>query len=235
VKKNPNTSGILVLNPVETPRRLIAKDDLGDIRLQSLVGLNETYLQKPLDTFTLFERAKVNFFLRRPTSVLFDLSRAITLEPDNAEFYAARGRVLLHIDEYEKALKDFNAALEIEPNCLWSLKNRGVTYIKLSRFQEALVDFDMVLSRQENDLVALHNRALCRFLLGVKGYVDEFERTLAELPDNAIDSIERKRLKIVVEFQKKCRTTHLRKNQSMTERTCLSGQFANARIKASPT
>ena len=45
-----------------------------------------------------------------------DYSKAIDIEPENAEYYCNRGRVYSIIGEYDKALADYGRAIELEPN-----------------------------------------------------------------------------------------------------------------------
>lgn len=69
-------------------------------------------------------------------------SKAIELDPKNAEMYLDRASAYLrHRKEYSKAIKDYNKVIELKPDIAEAYSARGVVYYKLGNYQQAIADF----------------------------------------------------------------------------------------------
>lgn len=83
------------------------------------------------------------------------LSTAITLAPDNAEFYIDRGEVSATAGDYWEAIDDFNAALDRNPDSVDALIFRGTAYRLLEATELAREDLDAALARDIDNPDAL--------------------------------------------------------------------------------
>jgi tetratricopeptide (TPR) repeat protein len=54
--------------------------------------------------------------MKRYDEALADYTRAIELDPSDAEFFGSRGQAYQAIGRYDEALADFNRAIELDPN-----------------------------------------------------------------------------------------------------------------------
>jgi tetratricopeptide (TPR) repeat protein len=75
---------------------------------------------------------------------LADLTRAVELAPNNADYLYERGQLLLRRREPNKALNDFNAALELRPDFVAALLSRARLRINMRNVPEARADLDAV-------------------------------------------------------------------------------------------
>lgn len=71
---------------------------------------------------------------------LADLTRAIELSPNNADYFYERGQVLLRSSEPKKAFDDFNAALQLKPDYIAALLSRAQLRISMRNIPEARAD-----------------------------------------------------------------------------------------------
>ncbi len=93
-------------------------------------------------------------------------SRALALEPRNAEVLSNRGAALRSLRRYEEALADYDRALAVAPRSATTLGNRGVALAALGRHREAIAAYDAALQVQPDFPRARYNRALSRLMLG---------------------------------------------------------------------
>jgi tetratricopeptide (TPR) repeat protein len=59
---------------------------------------------------------------------LTDLSRAIELDPNDADYLAHRGKTYRLMGRYDEALTDFNHAIELTPSHDWAIRSRSLIY-----------------------------------------------------------------------------------------------------------
>ena len=59
-----------------------------------------------------------------------DYSKAIELNPNDAEAYSSRGVAKHHLEDYRGAIADYSKAIELNPNYTNAYFNRGVDKIK---------------------------------------------------------------------------------------------------------
>jgi tetratricopeptide (TPR) repeat protein len=67
----------------------------------------------------------------KPDFALQDLTKAITIDPNNIGGYIARGNVLYQIAEYREAIEDFKKAEVLNPENSVNTYNIGMSYFKL--------------------------------------------------------------------------------------------------------
>ncbi len=63
----------------------------------------------------------------------------------NAPLLAHRGRALLELKQFDRAVADFDAALALEPDAAHVLTDRGLARLQSDRPREAVADFDRAL------------------------------------------------------------------------------------------
>jgi hypothetical protein len=74
---------------------------------------------------TYFEQARIKKQKEDYQGALADLSRAININPNNADFYDYRASIKRKIKDYQGALADFNRAININPNNAYFYGDRG--------------------------------------------------------------------------------------------------------------
>jgi tetratricopeptide (TPR) repeat protein len=73
------------------------------------------------------------------------LSRAIKLNPKDAECYYNRGNVLQELRRFEESLNSYDHAIELKENFAECYYNRGSVLQELQRFDEALISYDKAI------------------------------------------------------------------------------------------
>jgi len=77
---------------------------------------------------------------------LLNLSRAIALDPNNAEAYYRRGNVLGSLGDYGGALSDFGRCLALDSSHARAYLSRGATMIELGNLSRARDDLFRALA-----------------------------------------------------------------------------------------
>jgi hypothetical protein len=93
-------------------------------------------------------------------------TRALALDPANAEVLSNRGAALRQLGRFEEALADYDRALALAPAAAEAHNNRGVALAALARYAEALAAYDRALQLDPGFDRARFNRALARLTLG---------------------------------------------------------------------
>jgi WD40 repeat protein/tetratricopeptide (TPR) repeat protein/tRNA A-37 threonylcarbamoyl transferase component Bud32 len=85
-------------------------------------------------------KASAHESLKQWEQAITAYTKALALLPKQKLYWYERGRTLLNVDQYEKAVKDFSQALELGfGGDAWFL--RGLAYIQLNRLEEAVADY----------------------------------------------------------------------------------------------
>ena len=85
-------------------------------------------------------------------------SRAIEINPTDADTYYNRGSAYDDKGLYEKAISDYTKVIELKPTNVVAYNNRGVDYIYLGQYDQAISDFNMVIEMDPNYDKAYYNR-----------------------------------------------------------------------------
>lgn len=84
--------------------------------------------------------AELNNKPRERRKALDDLSRAVVLEPNNAENRCDRGRIYLSASQFGEALLDFDQALAVDPHWVPALRGRVECALKTGNYAGAWLD-----------------------------------------------------------------------------------------------
>ncbi|MBD2383901.1 tetratricopeptide repeat protein [Cylindrospermum sp. FACHB-282] len=94
------------------------------------------------------------------SKALEDLTEAIKLAPEKAEYLTVRGETYCYIQCYDEALQDFNRAIELDSNYRWAIASRGVTYRLMHRYNQALQDLNRAIELDPDDQWVLAHRGV---------------------------------------------------------------------------
>ncbi len=112
---------------------------------------------------------------------LFYFEKAITLEPDEAQYYYNRGLLFLNVKKYEKAVDDFTATLTLEPNNLFAFMLRGDAEYEQGNYQKAIDDYNIILKEFPNVIDVRIKRLKTYCVLGMTDKVQEEKQNLLNL------------------------------------------------------
>jgi len=91
------------------------------------------------------------------------LTKAIAIEPHNAQIYDFRGIAYGSNREHDEAIADFNMAIEIDSQMAAAYNNRALSYWALDMIEEALNDINQALELDSNVAVFFANRGLIQY------------------------------------------------------------------------
>ncbi len=95
------------------------------------------------DSPALFNnRGMVRLALDHYDDALSDFSRAIVLDPGNAEALVNRGNVLRAFKRYDDSLADFTAGISAHPDSIKLLIGRAYTLVAMGRYTDAATDMN---------------------------------------------------------------------------------------------
>ncbi len=128
--------------------------------------LDRAPLDAPERALALGQRAECRALDRGFDAALDDFERAVTLDPQNAGLFAARGQTLRILGRLDEALGDFDRAIELAPDSETAIASRGVILRRLGRLEEAVADLSRALALRPSDGWALAHRGETYRLLG---------------------------------------------------------------------
>ncbi|CAL1153094.1 unnamed protein product [Cladocopium goreaui] len=103
-------------------------------------------------------------------------SEAISLRANHAQYYQARGRCFLALQQYARALADFGMCCRLDEHTARHFGHRGLCFRRLGRVEEALRDYDEALrlerAKAEKDPSETHQRQAAEYY---------FERALVHI------------------------------------------------------
>ena len=97
-----------------------------------------------------FNRAVLNFNLKRYDEALEDFTVAVSIDRNDAETYRGRGRVLERLERYREAAADYTRALQIDRSDPVTLYRRGRALEAQGRKKGAIDDFVAALALDRN-------------------------------------------------------------------------------------
>jgi len=147
---------------------------------------NEALKVEP-DFVVFYTRGYAYAELKEFERAIEDFSKAIELDPNDAEAYYNRGLAYAKLGKYEQAIKDYDKAIELNPALADAYYNRGVAYVKLNKHEQAIEDFSKAIELNPALAEAYYNRGLTyaklnQYEQAIKDYdkAIELNPTLAE-------------------------------------------------------
>ncbi len=95
-----------------------------------------------------------------------DVSRAIELEPNAAEYRIFRSQAYTRIPRFDLALDDANEAIRIAPNTAYCYSSRGYVYMAMGESSKAIADLSHAIELDPNNAMFLVQRG---FAYGMAG------------------------------------------------------------------
>lgn len=87
-------------------------------------------------------------------------TKALSLNPDDAEAYGNRALAYMFLYEYLNALKDFNKQIELRPEESRGYSSRGFAYYKMEFFPRAISDYSKALELKPDEAESWYYRGL---------------------------------------------------------------------------
>jgi tetratricopeptide (TPR) repeat protein len=116
-----------------------------------------------------------------------DFSEAISLAPDDARLYLARGATHGMAGQVDQALLDFDRTIELDPKSGFGHMNRATALEKLGRYADSAASYDTAIALVPDQWDAWDGRCWVRAIVGkdLDGALADCERALQLRPDAA--------------------------------------------------
>nr|MDZ8001618.1 tetratricopeptide repeat protein [Aulosira sp. DedVER01a] len=141
--------------------------------------LNNTFIEVKWRAVALDWRGEVYTQSNQYSKALEDLTEAIKLAPDDAEYLSDRGKTYRLMERYEESLQDYNRAIELNPKYNRAIANRGQTYKAMERYEESLQDYNRAIELNPKYDWAIANRGeTYRLMKQYQEALLDFERAI---------------------------------------------------------
>ena len=115
-----------------------------------------------------------------------DVTKAIELDPQNAEAYLLRGTIKCNLEDFRGALADYTKASEFDAYKSWAYIERGRALIHIGENQAAIRDFTKAIEYGQQDSWAYRCRGDVRSILGdYQGAVEDYTRGIELSPKDS--------------------------------------------------
>lgn len=149
--------------------------------------LSETIAEDSTMLYPYLERAQQRFGGGYYKGAAEDYTRALGLDPRDAEIWLGRGLAREKQKDFEGAFSDYTRAIDIRENFFKAWINRGNVLYKMERYADAIDDFNVALIYQPNYAPAVYNRAMAKIRMKNKSGACE-DLKLAESLGMEVDS-----------------------------------------------
>ncbi len=139
-----------------------------------------------IDTLPYHNRALGYNKLGMYREALQDFSRALEIDPFDADLYNKRALAYEGMGRLDLAIADYDRSLSLNPSSSDTYNNLGVLYAKQKAYAKAIESFDRALSLKPNDTDSLVNRGMAYGLTGsFDQALQDFDRAVALAPNLA--------------------------------------------------
>ncbi|KAJ3324940.1 cytochrome c oxidase subunit 1 [Boothiomyces sp. JEL0866] len=138
------------------------------------------YTIDPLCTSALEGRSLINSLLNNPFAAYLDITRAIEISPQNAEFLTNRGVIYEALDDNVSALQNYKA-IKLSPKDEEALLNRGIAYAMSNQYEASIQDLQFAITLNPNSSMAYFNLGYLYNCLGEHAKSEEAFSKVIEL------------------------------------------------------
>ena len=133
--------------------------------------------------------------LNEPWKAIKEFSKAIEIEPRNADYYYDRGCTFDDVEIADIAIQNYTSAINIDANVPDYFYNRGLAYEKIGRYTDAVTDYTKVIEMTPEDPAAFLSRAIAYIQAG-----DHDDKACADL-HRAADEFDDEQAKLLIQVQ----------------------------------
>ncbi|GHO95422.1 hypothetical protein KSF_054700 [Reticulibacter mediterranei] len=152
---------------------------------QDLVQLKDIFVSSR-DTDNIVNLSIALIKLEKYQEALEAFEQAISLDPNNARIFLAKGTLLIMLNRHQEALEAFEQAISLNSNKAPVFLVKGVILGKLGRLQDALEAYERAISLDPNNTNAHHNKGIVLGKLGrLQDALEAFERAISLDPNDA--------------------------------------------------
>lgn len=136
----------------------IAKGDaIGDTDVSKAASYYEqAFEMNPNNPDPLIKKYELTRFGTNEDDILEDTNRLVSLFPEHAMSYVARGEMLSSFNQHDDAVEDLSFAIKLDPNFTRAYKNNGYSLIALGCHEEAEKMYRKAVQLSPDDVEAVY-------------------------------------------------------------------------------
>ena len=124
-----------------------------------------------------FNSGKVKDSLEDDLGAIEDFTKAIDLDPNNANIFYRRGLSKFYLEDYPGSITDFNKAIDINPDYDYAYYSRGKSKHNLEDYEGAVTDFSKSIQFDPNYAETYELRGFSKKKLGdYKGSLVDYSK-----------------------------------------------------------
>ncbi len=136
---------------------------------QQGIHLYSKYIeQDQQNPMAYYQRGKAYFRITDFNAAQSDLTKAISIKPEEAHFYGERGLIFYMAKKEAKAILDFDKAVEIEPENPFRYASRAFIKDGLGDLDGAKSDYQKALELDPEDAISYNNLGMVMEKMGYK-------------------------------------------------------------------
>jgi len=147
-------------------KKLTLRGIAGDLTIvdeYTIIDQNRFIYRKPMPTVEeRLANGKKQLDQGSYDAAIFELTKAIELDPNMAEAYAYRARAYTSHSDYDRALADANSVINIHSKLAMGYFVRGDIYCAMGDYDRAIADYEASLKIDQNYPLAKDNLASAR-------------------------------------------------------------------------
>ena len=151
-----------------------AYEDTGDTP-NAVSTLRQAILLDPRNVSLYLDFANIAFAHESFQVGIDVISEGLTLQPQAAQLYLARGVLYVQLAQYDKAEEDFEKAQQLDPNQSLSTAAQGLAAVQANDPEHALATVRSKLAKKPNDPVLLYLQADVLAQKGAEPGTPEFQ------------------------------------------------------------
>lgn len=194
IQNSPTDGKLYILRGDAYATRYLSPDDL----LRAKKEYTQAIRIKP-DAMAYYRRAQVSLSLSwlMPdlNPAIDDMNRALTLDPENADYLVLRGALYYNMNRNEEAFADFEKALKLKPRHAICLNNLGVYWDTRGRKDLAISYYTQAIESQPGYAKAYENRGNLYVELGELSLALKDLDSAVRLAPTPINFFERAKIK----------------------------------------
>jgi tetratricopeptide (TPR) repeat protein len=152
---------------------------------EALLALNEAIALSPRAAFYI-NRGTTYHALKDYPKAIADYTKAIAINPEDADAYTYRGGAYDTLKDYPKAISDYTKVIAINPEDAYGYIIRGSIYAALEDYPKAIADYTKAIAINPENASAYNNRG--NTYADLKDYpkaIADFDKAIAINPEDA--------------------------------------------------
>ncbi|MGP6220806.1 tetratricopeptide repeat protein [Caldiplasma sukawensis] len=89
--------------------------------------------------------------LKKYEEAIKEFDTAISLNPENPNYYYTKGLILSFLERYEEALLEYDKAINLDPNNPDYHYDKGISFKRLRLYYGVIKEFDMAIKLDPNE------------------------------------------------------------------------------------